>query len=175
MFVDNTKHSAWERSSSVQDLVSLSVFVRRYKWIFIFSCLLFFTVSFYAYHTHTYYTSKITFLVNSTNVAEVLWDRTSDAPIDVLNDDRGYNRINQILYSSQMMDYLISKFDLYNHYRIEKDDEDSYLNVVRTLKEHMSVAINKTKIITVQISDRLDYDVAANMANAIGKKINEFN
>ncbi|MEO8087947.1 MAG: hypothetical protein ABI763_14075, partial [Bacteroidota bacterium] len=34
---------------------------------------------------------------------------------------------------------------------------------------------DKTKIITVQISDRLDYNVASNMANAIGKKINDIN
>lgn len=39
----------------------------------------------------------------------------------------------------------------------------------------MKIGISKTKIITVQVSDRLDYNVAANMANAIGKKINDIN
>lgn len=131
--------------------------------------------SFYTYHTHSYYTSHITFLVNSTNIAEVLWDRNNDGPMDEFNDDRGFNRINQIIYSSQMMDYLINKFDLYTHYRIPKESEDSYLAVTEMLKEHMGVSIAKTKIITVQISDRLDYNVAANLANAIGKKINDIN
>jgi len=156
-------------------MVALKRYVSRHKWIYILATITLLAGTFYEYHTHTYYTSNISFLVNSSNVAEVLWDRSSDAPIDVLNDDRGYNRINQIIYSSQMMDYLIGKFDLYTHYRIPKESDDSYLRVVNRLKEHMGVNINKNKIISVQISDRLDYNVASGMANAIGKKINDIN
>ncbi len=173
--VENQKHHSWESSSSVSDLVSLARYISQYWLIFFSVCSFILAGSLYFYHTHSYYTSRITFLVNAGNVAEVLWDRSNDGPIDVVNDDRGYNRINQILYSSQMMDYLINKFDLYSHYRIPRESDDSYLNVTKTLKGYMGVSIAKTKIITVQISDRLDYNVAANMANAIGKKINEIN
>ncbi len=95
--------------------------------------------------------------------------------MDEFNDDRGFNRINQIIYSSQMMDYLINKFDLFTHYKIPRESYDSYLRVTNRLKKHMSVSIEKTKIITVQVSDKLDYNVASNMANAIGKKINDIN
>lgn len=156
-------------------MVSLVRYLKKYRLIYFAVCILVFAGSFYAYHTHSYYTSRITFLVNSTNIAEVLWNHNNDGPMDEFNDDRGFNRINQIIYSSQMMDYLISKFDLYSHYRIPRGTDDSYLQVVNELKEHMSVSIAKTKIITVQISDRLDYNVAASMANAIGKKINDIN
>ena len=173
--MDNHKHHSWESSSSVHDLVSLARYIAKYRLIFISTCILVLAGIFYQYHTHTYYTSRITFLVNSTNVAEVLWDRNNDMSMEGVNDDRGFNRINQIIYSSQMMDYLINKFDLYTHYKIPRESEDSYLNVTKMLKDHMSVSIAKTKIITVQISDRLDYNVASNMANAIGKKINDIN
>ncbi|MCX6274436.1 MAG: hypothetical protein NTV09_04450 [Bacteroidetes bacterium] len=173
--MDNQKHHSWESSSSVHDLVSLARYIKKYRLIFFSASFLVLAGSFYTYHTHSYYTSRITFLVNSTNIAEVLWDRNNDGPMDEFNDDRGFNRINQIIYSSQMMDYLINKFDLYTHYRIPRESDDSYLNVTNTLKEHMSVSIAKTKIITVQISDRLDYNVASNLANAIGKKINDIN
>jgi len=156
-------------------MVALSAYVSRYKLIFICVCGIFLAGSFYEYHTHTYYTSNISFLVNSSSVAEVLWDRSSDGPVDMVSDDKGFNRINQILYSSQMMDYLIDKFDLYTHYRIPRETEDSYLKVIRVLKEHLGVNISKTQIITVQVKDRLDYNVAAGMANAIGKKINDIN
>ncbi len=173
--MDNQKHHKWESSSAVHDLVSLAGFVIRYRWIYLMVCAFVLAVSFYFYHTQTYYTSRITFLVNSSNVAEVLWDRNSDGPVDVINDDRGFNRITQIMYSSQMMDYLISKFDLYTHYKIPRDSDYSYLNVINTLKSRMSVTMDNSKIITVQITDRLDYNVASNMANAIGKKINDIN
>jgi hypothetical protein len=169
------KQHSWETSTTVDDFILLWRYISRKKWIFTCICVCTLAISFYAYHTHTYYTSRITFLVNSSNVAEVLWDRSTDGPIDVVNDDRGYNRINQIIYSSQMMDYLITRFDLYKHYQIPKESNDSYLKVATKLKNHMGVTISKTKIITVQISDRLDYNVAANMANAIGKKINDIN
>lgn len=173
--MDKQKHHSWESSSSVHDLISLARYIKKYRLIFISACFLVLAGGFYTYHTHTYYTSRITFLVNSTNIAEVLWDRNNDGPMDAVNDDRGFNRINQIIYSSQMMDYLINKFDLYTHYKIPRESEDSYLNVTNTLKGHMAVNIANTKIITVQISDRLDYNVASNLANAIGKKINDIN
>jgi len=159
----------------VYDLVALARYIKRYKWIFSLTCVFVLAAIFYFYHIHTYYTSRITFLVNSSNIAETLWDRSTDASIDIVNDDRGFNRINQIVYSSQMIDYLIDKFDLYNHYRIPKEKSDSYLDVVTTLKKRLGVTISKNKIITVQVSDRLDFNVASNMANAIGKKINDIN
>src|SRR5690242_2213049 len=99
-----SKNHNWESSPTVYDLVLFARFVKRFKWIFILLIAGTMAVSFYYYHTHTYYTSRITFLVNSSNVAEILWDRSAEAPIDVMNDDRGYNRINQIIYSSQMLD-----------------------------------------------------------------------
>jgi hypothetical protein len=175
MTVDNYKQDQWEANPSVRDLISLMQYLKKYKWLFLFSCACLLAFSLYAYHIHTYYSSRITFLVNSSNVAEVLWDKQNDGPIDVVNDDRGYNRINQIIYSSQMMDYLIGKFDLYKHYRIPKELPDSYLLVVNALKGHMAISISKTKIISVLISDRLDYNVAADIANAIGRKINDIN
>ena len=173
--MDQQNYPRWDVSPTIQDLVSLTAFIRKYLWIYLIVCFSILAVSFYQYHIHTYYTSRISFLVNSSNVAEVLWDRTTDGQIDVINDDRGYNRINQIIYSTQMMDYLINKFDLYAHYGIPKKSPDSYLNVINTLKMHVGVNITKTKIITVQISDRKDYNVAADLANGIGKKINDIN
>ena len=172
---DNQKHHHWETSSSVNDLISLAGFISRYRWTFLLICTGVLASCFYFYHTRTYYTSRITFLVNSSNVAEVLWDRSPDGSIDVVNDDRGFNRINQIVFSSQMIDYLISKFDLYDHYKIPRESKNSYMRVAGILKRRMGVSMTKTKIITVQISDGLDYNVAANMANAIGKKINDIN
>jgi len=173
--LENKPRHSWESSNTVYDLVSLAAYVRKHRWLYIGIVVLIFASSVYFYHTRTYYNSRITFLVNSSNVAEVLWDRSSDGPIDVVSDDRGFNRINQIVYSSQMMDYLINKFDLYKHYRIDKDEPESYLEVIKTLKQNIDVNISKTKIITVQISDPLDFGVAAEMANAIGKKINDIN
>ena len=169
------KYQHWETSPTVNELVSLTRFTSRYKWIFILLCVVVFSVSFYVYHTHTYYSSRVTFLVNSSSMAEILWDRSNDGPVEMVNDDRGYNRINQIIYSSQMINFLIDKFDLYKHYRISRESPDGYLFVSSILKKHMSVGIGKTKIITVQISDRQDYNVAADMANAIGNKINDIN
>lgn len=175
MTTDGNKNSSYLAGSTVQDLVSLAALIKKFRWLFLMICMGMLAGSFYFYHTHTYYTSSITFLVNNSNVAEVLWEHSGDGSVDVINDDRGFNRINQIIYSSQMIDFLINRFDLYKHYNIPKESDNSYLLVSTKLKKRMGVAISKTRIITVKISDRLDYNVAANMANAIGKKINDIN
>lgn len=170
-----TPRPYWETSTSVYDLIQLRVFIKKHLLIFSTACVLLFSVTAYYYQKHTEYVSRITFLVNSSNLAEMLWTNATDGQIEVVNDDRGFNRINQIIFSSQMIDYLIEKFSLYKHYGMSADSPNSYLFVSSKLKENMKVSISKTRIITVQVSDRLDYNVASNMANAIGKKINDIN
>src|SRR6185436_21110609 len=113
MTTETPKRNSWETSSVMNDLILVTTFIKKRYLLFTGICLaVFFSTAFF-YQKHTVYTSRITFLVNSSNLAEVLWDRSSDGPIEVVNDDRGYNRINQIMYSSQMIDYIIQKFDLY--------------------------------------------------------------
>ena len=171
----NLKRNSWETSHEIHDLILLTAYIKKYVWVFICICIILFSTGAYFYQKHTVYTSRITFLVNSSNLAEVLWSRTPEGPIEVGDDDRGYNRINQIMYSSQMIDFLIEKFNLYTHYNIDKNNVNSYLRVSSRIKDNIKISISKTKIITVQVSDRLDYNVAANIANAVGKKINDIN
>ena len=172
---ENLKRNYWETSREMNDLILLTAFIKKHVWVFTCICVILFGASAFFYQKHTAYTSRITFLVNSSNLAEVLWDRSADGPIEVVNDDRGYDRINQIMYSSQMIDYLIEKFNLYTHYNVDKNDVNSYMVVATRIKENIKISISKTKIITVQVSDRLDYNVASNIANAVGKKINDIN
>src|SRR6187549_239193 len=115
MTAENQKRNPWETNKMVNDLILFRIFIKRNLLIYIGVCAIVFGVCAYYYQKHTLYESSITFLVNSTSLAEVLWDRNSDGPIEVVNDDRGYNRINQIIYSSQMIDYLIETFSLYKH------------------------------------------------------------
>jgi len=159
----------------MHDLILLRVFIKKFKWFYFAACIGLFSACAYYYQKHTVYVSNITFLVNSSNLAEVLWTNSTEGQFEAPNDDRGYNRICQIIYSSRMIDYLIEKFDLYKHYGIGRNHPDSYLIVTKLLKSYMKVSISNTRIITVRVSDRLDYNVAANMANAIGKKVNDIN
>jgi len=175
MTSETPKRNSFETNPVVYDLIQLKLYVKRHLLAFSCICAFIFGVSTYFYQKHTVYISRINFLVNSSNVADVLWDRHADGPIEIVDDDRGYNRINQIIYSSKMIDYLIEKFGLYTHYNIDKKLPNSYLAVSTIIKDNLKISISKTKIITVQVSDRLDYNVAANMANAIGKKINDIN
>ncbi len=175
MTLENQHNPDWETNKTTQDLVLLAAYILKCRWIVLFLFLVISGSSIYYYHAHTYYQSEISFLVNSNNVTEVLWDRSNDGPIDVYNDDRGFQRVNQIVYSTQMIDYLITQFDLYTHYRISKETPDSYLLVANKLKKSLAVSESKTKIITLHVSDPLDYNVAANIANTIGKKINDIN
>ena len=175
MTTEHPKRNHWETSSAMFDLILVASFIKKRIFLFLGICAIVFISAAFFYQKHTAYISRITFLVNSSNLAEVLWDRNADGPIEVVNDDRGYNRINQIMYSSQMIDYLIEKFSLYKHYNINPKNENAYLKVSNRIKDSIRISISKTKIITVQVSDRLDFNVAANMANAIGKKINDIN
>src|SRR5690349_11869021 len=128
------KRHYWETSTTVNDLILLRQFIKGHLLIFVSTCVILFCVCGYIYQKNTEYVSRITFLVNSSNLAEVLWTNTPEGQIEVVNDDRGFNRINQIIYSSQMIDYLIREFSLYKHYQIDEKEPNAYLIVSRKIK-----------------------------------------
>ena len=166
--------STWRDSTTMNDLIALTRFIKKRWWIFLIVMVLFGWGLYHFYQKRTYYSSRITFLVNTSNTAELVWNRDNDN-VDFRSDDKGFERVSQIIYSSRMLEFLIDSFDLYKHYGISKKSEDGYLHVTQMLKGSLNVSISKTKIITVQASDRNDPKIAAHIANAIGKKINDIN
>lgn len=175
LFMSNADPDHYQYNSSVQDAVVLFRRIRKRWWAFLILIAIFFLPISYFYHRHTYYIGRVTFLVNSSNLAEILWDKSKENVIEFNDDDKGNNRIGQIVYSNQMFDHLIEQFNLYEHYRIPKQAPQGYLWVSSTLRKNITLQVTKYKIISIEVNDPYDYNVAANLANAIGKKINEIN
>ncbi|HUS87470.1 MAG TPA: hypothetical protein VMW76_09535 [Bacteroidales bacterium] len=85
-------------------------------------------------------------------------------------DEEGTEKILQILQSDKIVDYLIEKYDLLNHYDIDPEAKYRYTMLVSKMNKYIS--FSKTRYMSVQLSV-MDEDpvIAASMANDIATLI----
>ncbi|MFN6945122.1 MAG: hypothetical protein ACK4ND_09250 [Cytophagaceae bacterium] len=93
---------------------------------------------------------------------------------EVIGEDEDFERIISIGTSRRMYEYLIKKFELYNHYEIDSTKiRFPYTEITKQLKDNYE--IRKTdKGLQVTVYDR-DPVFSANMANTIVEEIEKIN
>lgn len=72
----------------------------------------------------------------------------------------------QILQSSKIRDIVVERFDLMNHYEIDKDDANKYYKLVTTYNQNILFVRTRYGSIQIDVLDR-DAQLAADMANKI--------
>ncbi len=82
------------------------------------------------------------------------------------------DRLLTIAESNELVEFLVDTFDLYNHYRINKDNPRAGYNVRQKFFSLYEVKKNKRDAIELSVEDR-DRELAARMANAAREKIDE--
>jgi tyrosine-protein kinase Etk/Wzc len=97
---------------------------------------------------------------------------TSTKDMDYFGTEADVDRILTIGQSGDMYNFLIKKFDLYNHYKIDTTSERAPIKVREALEKLYSVKKTKENAIEVSIEDK-DRALAAVMANAARDKIDE--
>jgi uncharacterized protein involved in exopolysaccharide biosynthesis len=119
-----------------------------------------------------YYKSTTLFYPASTDMADPL-------PVGTLSDDRYYygtdmdlDRLLSIANSSEMYEYLINKFNLYEHYDINPDSKTGPSKVRKKIAKLYNVQKSKFDAIELSVEDQ-DREMASNMANEARNKIDE--
>lgn len=93
---------------------------------------------------------------------------------DVLQVTVVQERVYQLAYSTEMMNFLIKQFDLYKHYNIDTTKLDYYARTVRIITNNIKFNKIATDLSSIVVYDR-NNEIAATMANAIVWKLDELN
>lgn len=120
-----------------------------------------------------YYKSKTTFLVASTDAfkpEQVFGNSTKD--IEYQGTENDIDRILTIAQSPELYDYLIQKFDLYRHYKIDSTNVKAPFKVHEVLDKLYDVKKTTHNAIEVTVEDT-DSKQAAAMTFAARNKIDE--
>lgn len=86
--------------------------------------------------------------------------------------DRDLDRLAEIANSREVMDYLIARFRLYDHYEIDSTARFAKHKVRKRFRKLYSALKNKNDAIELSVEDQ-DKELAAEIANAAREKINE--
>ena len=120
-----------------------------------------------------YYESVTIFYVASVDQAkpgQIFGTSTRD--IDFYGDDRDNDRLMTIAESGELAEYIIKKFDLYNHYDIDPTAERAAFKVKQKFFKHYTVMKTKRDAIELSVEDK-DKELAATMVNAIRNRVDE--
>ncbi|MBU6342267.1 MAG: hypothetical protein KGS48_12295 [Bacteroidetes bacterium] len=86
--------------------------------------------------------------------------------------DRDLDRILEIANSMEVVDYMVHKFNLYQHYGIDSISAKGRFTVREIFNSLYSAQKNKNDAVELSVEDT-DPKMAANMANAAREKINQ--
>jgi tyrosine-protein kinase Etk/Wzc len=120
-----------------------------------------------------YYQATSVFYPVSSDVfkpEQVFGQSTKDMDYHGTEDD--VDRILTIAQSDELYDFLIKKFDLYTHYKIDTTSERAEFKVREAIEKLYVVKKTKNNAIELSVEDK-DRRIAADMANAARLKIDE--
>lgn len=123
---------------------------------------IFFTTHFYESSVEMYNTNKNRKTFTSGNEETAVQD---------IEDE--YNIINWV-YSSELIEHLIKKFNVYQHYEIDTTDEMHFRNTFNALSENITVTSTRYHAIRITVRDK-DRIMAADMANEIVEEVQTLN
>jgi len=147
--------------------------VKKRKWVLIAVCLVWFAGCFYVLNKMVIkYTASASFIVNESQLIEAInGDMKTAAP---MVQSEGFKRMNQLIYSHELVDHLIGRFDLYIHYHVNKDKKFYYERTFKHVLDCIQIKKTPFDLISVTYNDR-DRFLAADMANDIVSQLDILN
>lgn len=120
-----------------------------------------------------YYQSTTIFYPSNPELAnpEMIFGYTTEIT-NYFGNDRDLDRLDEMANSRELLDFLVAKFKLYEHYDIDSTDRDGPFKVRKQLKKLYSAQKNKNDAIELSVEDT-DPVFAMDMANAARIKIDE--
>lgn len=120
-----------------------------------------------------YYQATTSFYPGSAQLfsPELTFGYTSQVQ-DYFGGDRELDRVIQIANSEELADYMVSHFNLYDHYEIDSTARFGPYKVRKQFRKLYTAEKNKNAAVEISIEDT-DAQMAARMANAAREKVNE--
>ena len=124
-----------------------------------------------------YFTSTAVFMT----INPLLMERTtifsvegSETPVYRFGGEGDIDRIISLMETSDVEDYIIEKFNLYEHYDFDKNKPSELYYLKEKFRGLVTATKTPERTIHVEVTDK-DRNVAANMANSIMKRLDVLN
>lgn len=119
-----------------------------------------------------FYQATTTFYPASPNLAnpELIFGYTAQVT-EYFGSDRDLDRITEIANGNEVVDYMVGRFHLYDHYSIDSTSKKGPFKVRERFRRLFSAEKNKNDAVELSIEDT-DPKMAADMANAARDKVN---
>jgi hypothetical protein len=143
--------------------------IRKVRLLLLIIFVVTFGLSAYLYTPYVLqYTAESSFYIPTENVLNPPGKQSSK--FDYYDQNSAQQLINHLAFSTDMMNFLINKFHLYRHYKIDTTETYHYERVVRKLTKRISVRSIKRDIAVVAVRDR-NNELPSSMANAMVWKL----
>ena len=160
-------------SKRAKDFLALKTFISRRKYLFLASVAALLVLFAWLYSFTHYYKSEATVSFSGYEIPEYDESQNSRVPWFAQLKESS-SRFTAIIYSKEMFDHLIAKFDLYKHYGIEETNEN-YGRLRQLVKSAITVYSKTNSIFAIRVSDNSSPQLTAAMANEIADKANDMN
>jgi len=119
-----------------------------------------------------YYQATTIFYPSSANLAnpELIFG-TSGQVVEYFGTDHDLDRMAEVANSNEVVDYMIQRFQLYNHYGIDSTSKEGPNKVREMFRGLYSALKNKNDAVEISVED-VDRDLSATMTNAARDRIN---
>jgi hypothetical protein len=162
------------KNADHQAFLSFKRFCFKSKWYFLFSVsiLTFLIVNIYIGRTFFQSQTEITF--RGIEVPDDNEKMSGGIPVFTRMSE-STNKVYQYVYSKEMFNHLLNKFNLYDHYKINSEEGNPYLKLSRILKRKIKISVTPYNTVTIQVKDKNNNTLVADMANEIVLQLNELN
>jgi hypothetical protein len=143
------------------------------KWIILVTLAAATASLIYYLRTPFVYESTVTFFIDDDDDQGLKFNENEQNNLILAKVSNG-SRLYHLSKSSEMVDHLIKKFDLYHYYNIDSNSFSHYEKVNAVLQRNIFVIRKEYNSLAVTVKD-LDKIVAANVANEIVVKLETMN
>jgi len=159
-------------------MIELIGILWRWKWPIAIVCALTAILSvIFSLLKPNYYESSVVFLAANPYLIDrstLFSEKPGETPLFMFGSSNDIDRLISIGSAQPLIDYVINKYKLYDHYNIDKSHPLASFNVNKEFLKHYSIIKNSRDAVEVHVADQ-DPALAATMANDIVSKIDASN
>jgi hypothetical protein len=145
---------------------------RRRPWFLSFAAIVFIATLSYMHFINEHGYAEVSFQLQGAPF--VLSTETEDVYRDLFQSEAVVTKQRILVFSDEMLMYLIGKFNLYKHYHIDPSSENAYERVTRAINSRLFFDYKMMRMFTLSYRDR-DKDLAAKILNGVVEKLNLMN
>ena len=172
----------YDTSSQVKPVIHLSylffinsflIYLKK-KWYWFSSVFILIAILLvYIFHSIQYYESSVELFFNAAVATKSINEGNLDLKATI-RESASLKRVYQIVYSDQMLDRLIEKFELFKIYQINSSPYAKN-TLIKKIRKNILINANQYDVVTISVKDANNSQRAADIANFIAGQASELN